>query len=78
VEGEWECALTQYNAHDMDINSVKWNPQVGELSDSFAISYFSMEFQVVSLRLSLFINFSTQMLTLISVQIENYKYLKFA
>ncbi len=44
VEGEWECAHTQYNAHDMDINSVKWNPQVGELSDSFAISYFSLEF----------------------------------
>jgi hypothetical protein len=29
VEGDWELVLTQYSAHDMDINSIKWNPQVG-------------------------------------------------
>jgi len=26
-EEDWECELTEYNAHEMDVNCVRWNPK---------------------------------------------------
>ena len=31
IDNEWVCELTEENAHDMDVNCIRWNPKVYSL-----------------------------------------------
>ena len=31
IDNEWVCELTEENAHDMDVNCIRWNPKVYNL-----------------------------------------------